>query len=105
MNAKTVELAEFTHEMQPYGWVKIKDCVVETRTNQEVDYNNGRKLKDVTRTYVRGTVIASSWCGALWCGVPVSKPRTDRYPVGSSYECRIKHESDLERGATVDVAM
>ena len=100
------KLAKFTHEMQPYGWVEMVDCVVETRTSKETRYNfGGQQQVDVTRTYVRGTVSRSSYCGALVCGVPLVKSTSDRYPVGSTYECRIRYERDLERGCTVDVAM
>lgn len=102
----TTTTRKHRHEMQPYGWVEMTDCVVETRTTIETRYDNGgQRQREVTRTYVRGTVTDSSYCGALLCGVPIAKATSDRYPVGSTYECRIKHDSDLERGLTVDVAM
>lgn len=98
-------LPSYTHVMQPYGWVKMRDCRVESREETYVDYNNGRKARTRHVTYVVGTVEASSYCGALLCGVPVVNATEKRYPPGSVHECRIRNASDLDRRQTVDVAM
>jgi hypothetical protein len=117
MNAGATQVGrKHVHEMQPYGWVEMVDCVVEER--EVPDYGKpvevrtpgwswGTTTYPHTRkaTFVVGTVSASSYCGALWCGVAVSKPNSDRYPVGSRHECEIKRPSDLENGRTIYVAM
>lgn len=105
-NPKIVGLAdEHTHEVQPYGYVKIVNCRIEIRSVPVFDFNSQRYTGLRSETYVVGTVAESSYCGVLVCGVPMVKPTSDRYPIGSTYECRIRYDSDLQRKRTVDVAM
>jgi hypothetical protein len=93
------------HIMEPYGWVKMENCRVEEREERRWNFDKRAYDGTIVRKYVVGTVADSSYWVGLFCGVQLSKPRNDRYPVGSAYECRIRHESDLVRGETRDIAM
>lgn len=73
------ERETFKDITEPYGWIAVEEAQLWAR---KVTRNwNGTKSEAIEYT-VTGTVTGSSWCGALCCGVPVSKPR-EKYPKGS----------------------
>jgi hypothetical protein len=91
----------YTHEMQPYGWVKLKDCVVWEREVPTFDFRQQAYTGKHKQLSITGTVTESKYCGALYFGVPVRTPDDRNYPPGSTHDFDVKHESDLERMCTV----
>lgn len=96
---------EWTHEMQPYGWVHVENCHVKVVDVAQFDFNLQRYNGTRRAIMILGTVKESSYCGALLCGVPVVKATNTRYPVGSKHEFEIRWPSDFTHQRTVDVAM
>lgn len=106
MNAERLNATGFDwlYIEEPYGHVKLTDCRFEVRQRTRWNFNTQSSVPDGEATFVIGTVVESSWCGALLCGVPIAKP-TERYPVGSTFEFRIRCESDLATNTTRYIAM
>lgn len=105
MKTNEVEkMAGFSHTYieEPYGWVRMEGCRLETREVSVCRPYSGYEKRQATM--VVGTVADSSWCGALLCGVPVVKATKERYPVGSEFECEIRYQSDLVHGVTRRIA-
>ena len=91
-----------THEMQPYGWVRMRGCRIEVREVPKFDFRNQRWDGTRTARFVCGTVEDSSYCGAFWGGMAMVKHSSDRFPPGTQHECELRGEWDLRTNRTID---
>ncbi len=94
----------FTYAEQPYGSVTFTVDNVQPDVQPHYFGEFAGPLKGVPAWKVEGVVTSSSWVGALWGGVAVTKANEGRHPIGSRISV-LCNDDELRRQSKVRVAM